>query len=152
MRYFPILVVILFLSGCVPYDMQNAPDGLPTVSSYTEAALWVDLNITYQLDSEQYGIREYWASPSEVLASRKGDCEDMAILYIEICKYSFGEIGEIRVQLVDGLGHGYAVVNGHTFHKNPDGVDTGGIITYEDYMWHLGDQDNYRGVDTTPMM
>jgi len=35
-------------------------------------------------DSEQYGVKEYWASPIESLMSGKGDCEDYAILKYDL--------------------------------------------------------------------
>jgi len=36
--------------------------------------------IAYKSDMAVYGVLDYWAKPSEILAHRAGDCEDFAIL------------------------------------------------------------------------
>jgi len=41
---------------------------------------WVIDNIKYVSDKTQYGINEYWCYPSEILKTKKGDCDDGAIL------------------------------------------------------------------------
>lgn len=42
--------------------------------------------IRYQSDAQNYGTRDYWASPDETLARGKGDCEDYAILKMAALK------------------------------------------------------------------
>ena len=42
-------------------------------------------NYTYAEDKLQFGVEDYWVSPAELLASRRGDCEDWAIFnYISL--------------------------------------------------------------------
>ena len=40
----------------------------------------IDQQVTYVTDPEQYHRADYWATPMETLSSKKGDCEDFAIL------------------------------------------------------------------------
>ncbi len=40
--------------------------------------------VGYQLDRDQYGSEEFWATPFETLYSGYGDCEDTAVLYASI--------------------------------------------------------------------
>ena len=39
----------------------------------------VNNSITYEDDSQSYGVSDYWASPAETFARGVGDCEDYAI-------------------------------------------------------------------------
>lgn len=42
--------------------------------------------VHYQPDAQTYGVKDYWASPDEILARGKGDCEDYAILKMAALK------------------------------------------------------------------
>ncbi len=42
--------------------------------------------VRYQSDAENYGSKDHWASPSEILIRGKGDCEDYAILKMATLK------------------------------------------------------------------
>jgi predicted transglutaminase-like cysteine proteinase len=44
--------------------------------------------IQYAEDIDVYGTRDYWATPAETLARRRGDCEDFAILELMLLKGS----------------------------------------------------------------
>ncbi len=44
--------------------------------------------VRYQPDAQNYGAKDYWASPDEILARGKGDCEDYAILKMAALKES----------------------------------------------------------------
>lgn len=48
---------------------------------------FVTTDITYTSDREQYGVADYWAAPAETILSRKGDCEDFAILQAEVLRH-----------------------------------------------------------------
>jgi hypothetical protein len=41
---------------------------------------WVQENIKYTSDIQEYGKSEYWATPTETIANVRGDCEDGAFL------------------------------------------------------------------------
>lgn len=45
-------------------------------------------NIEYADDTKTYGVNDYWATPSETLARRRGDCEDFAILEMMLLRES----------------------------------------------------------------
>ncbi len=56
-----------------------APQDLNDVKAY-EILRWVQDNITYESDIENYGRLEYWALPTQTLRRGCGDCEDEAFL------------------------------------------------------------------------
>lgn len=41
---------------------------------------FVNNTIKYKSDEQNYGLKDYWAKPNEVLKKKSGDCEDIAIL------------------------------------------------------------------------
>ncbi|QIG55111.1 transglutaminase-like cysteine peptidase [Altererythrobacter sp. BO-6] len=45
---------------------------------------WVNKAITYRRDSALFGRRDYWADARSTLARRAGDCEDYAILKLQL--------------------------------------------------------------------
>ncbi|MDK1387947.1 transglutaminase-like cysteine peptidase [Sinorhizobium sp. 8-89] len=42
--------------------------------------------VRYEADTQNYGSKDYWASPNEILTRGKGDCEDYAILKMAALK------------------------------------------------------------------
>jgi predicted transglutaminase-like cysteine proteinase len=74
----------------------------------------IDHFITYTTDNQQYGRPDYWASPFETFATRKGDCDDFAILkYYVLTKYldvsqqeCFFAVGSVKEQ-----GHAFLLIN-----------------------------------------
>lgn len=71
-----------------------------------KSLLWVIGNITYIPDKTQYKNNEYWAFGYETLASKRGDCEDGAILLYEILRKNGLPAWKIRLSV------GYVKVNG----------------------------------------
>ena len=45
---------------------------------------WVNSIITFVDDSERLNVADHWATPRETLAAKKGDCEDYAVLKMEL--------------------------------------------------------------------
>ncbi len=45
---------------------------------------WVSKNIKYRSDKKQFNMAERWTLPMETLQRRKGDCEDGAILLVDL--------------------------------------------------------------------
>lgn len=43
--------------------------------------------ITYASDDVVYGAGDYWARPLETVYNGKGDCEDVAVLFVSLCRY-----------------------------------------------------------------
>ena len=66
---------------------------------------FVQQNVKYVSDKSQYDYMDYWAIPIQTLVSRKGDCEDTAILYCSIA-YNLG----IQVMFTIVPGHAFASV------------------------------------------
>lgn len=61
----------------------------PTFDFVERVLDWIRSHITYTSDHDQFGMREYFALPSETLASRKGDCEDFANLSVSLLLSAF---------------------------------------------------------------
>ena len=66
---------------------------------------FVQQNVKYTSDYEQYGKSEYYAIPIQPLTSKEGDCEDTAILYNGIA-YNMG----LKCRLIIVTGHATAGV------------------------------------------
>lgn len=61
-------------------DTTNAVQDQSVVGKITAVNKVINRLIDYRSDKDTYGVLDYWATPKEVLASGKGDCEDFAIL------------------------------------------------------------------------
>ncbi len=77
-------------SGCAARDIlgkavENA-DGLAFRQKISGINRTVNRIVRYQPDAENYGSKDYWATPDEILARGKGDCEDYAILKMAALK------------------------------------------------------------------
>lgn len=47
----------------------------------------IDQQVRYVLDPETYGKIDYWASPMETIAQKRGDCDDFAVLKYYALRY-----------------------------------------------------------------
>ena len=68
-----------------PYDFQVSEiiqnfKGLVDDDLALECLKWVIKNIMYVSDKTEYGLEEFWCYPNEILTTKKGDCDDGAIL------------------------------------------------------------------------
>lgn len=76
---------------------------------------WVNQNIAYQSDDRLYGQRDYWATASETLARKSGDCEDFAILKMHMLRAAGVEPSKMRLMLLRDLAanadHAFLVVS-----------------------------------------
>ncbi len=63
----------------------------------------------YQLDKDQYGTEEFWATPYETLYSGYGDCEDTATLFVSIASAMGLDVGFVMFESdrlgTEGTGH-----------------------------------------------
>lgn len=71
---------------------------------------WVKNNIDYEEDSFLHNKIEYWQLPRETLASRKGDCEDQALLLCSMLRAKGYSTDEVYVILGFGEDTGHAWV------------------------------------------
>lgn len=76
---------------------------------------WVNQNIAYQPDDRLYGQRDYWATASETLAKKSGDCEDFAILKMHMLRAAGVHPSDMRLMLLRDLAtnadHAFLVVS-----------------------------------------
>ena len=99
-------VPVLLVDPGDPSVKQVAEHILSVTEGYSDdmriaAALsFVQSVIRYTSDEELYGCTEFWASPSETLHFRRGDCEDTSVLLMSI----LGAMGYDSV-LLDYDGH-----------------------------------------------
>jgi len=57
---------------------------LPVSVRVDQANRWINAHVAYASDMDVYGVADYWAGLSEVLAHGRGDCEDFAIAKMQI--------------------------------------------------------------------
>lgn len=74
------------------------------------ALSWVVRNITYTTDTKQFDTSEHWLFPFETFYTRKGDCEDGAILLANIMLNNGVPYWRIRLNAGSVKGGGHAWV------------------------------------------
>lgn len=69
-------------------DLSRTLGQLPgdRTSLMLEVNRWVNNEITYRRDPAMFGRRDYWADARATLRSRAGDCEDYAILKMQLLR------------------------------------------------------------------
>lgn len=87
-----LLSCSVYPSDSIPYtEAQALDDNIPTYfTTPTSVIRWAAGYVDYVSDSEQFGIGDYWQTPEEVLKNKKGDCEDLAILFMYACDLRLG--------------------------------------------------------------
>lgn len=109
----------------------------------------VNRDIRYSDDMSLYGVREYWATPTETLKAKAGDCDDYAILKYYTLKpyikegelwYAFGSfkgITHLFLLYYDKDGVAYALDNAvKTLHPLSERPDLEVLMKFtEDYVW-----------------
>jgi len=70
---------------------------------------WVGTNIKYEYDQTQFNTIDYWQFPLETIKSRKGDCEDSAILLCSLLRSEGWKPEDVFVVVgeVEGVGHAW---------------------------------------------
>ena len=58
--------------------------GVPSAATLTAVNSWTNSSIHYVEDRQLYGMPDYWATAGETLRRRKGDCEDIAIVKMQL--------------------------------------------------------------------
>ena len=59
-------------------------DGAPSLATLTAVNSWTNSSIHYVEDRQLYGEADYWATAGETLRRREGDCEDIAIVKMQL--------------------------------------------------------------------
>lgn len=76
---------------------------------------WVIKNIKYVSDKKQTGLPEYWFFPFETLKTRKGDCDDGAILMANLMLASGIPYWKIRINAGWVYDHNGDRLGGHAY-------------------------------------
>ena len=87
-----------------------------------EIAHFMWRNFRFENDRTQFGREEYWQSPEEMLASRKGDCEDFALFAHRLLKKN-GIPSFLLNIYSDQKAHTVCVFKGTTGYNAIDGTD-----------------------------
>lgn len=89
--------------------------GMTAAQKLDRVNRWVNRTISYQSDTISYGQRDYWATAAESLGERKGDCEDYAILKMQMLRAAGVDPAAMRLTLLRDLAahadHAYLVVS-----------------------------------------
>lgn len=79
-------------------EKAHVGDGLAETETLERINLWVNHRLTYKTDAGNYGQDDVWATAAETIARGSGDCEDFAILKMQLLRAA--GIGGDRVKLV----------------------------------------------------
>lgn len=85
----------------------------PIIPDWIELREWVGNNIEYEFDKDQFNQPEYWQFPLETISSKKGDCEDVAILLCTLLRIDGWESSDVFVvagETSNGDGHAWVVL------------------------------------------
>jgi len=83
---------------------------LPDDEKAFKCLKWVIDNITYISDKEEFDMDEYWCFPYELLNTRKGDCDDGAILLSNLMASCGIPYWKVRLTCGDTPDGGHAYV------------------------------------------
>ena len=106
-----ILTLFILILSCVVPEVDYFTFNYPQFDNMDNAAFWVSRNIDYKKDSY-----DNWKLPQETIRDGNGDCEDQAILLMNIMKYQKGYKPDLVVVEinVNGRSQLHAIVK----HKN----------------------------------
>lgn len=134
------------MSDVVSY-MKFYTDGQTNLQKAITILSFVQDAIGYQSDAEQYGKEEFWATPSEVLYSGYGDCEDTATLYASIASALGLDVGFVKFDSNrygdDGTGHMSVAVA----LKGTESIVDGATFELDGTVWAYGETAFDMGAD-----
>lgn len=64
--------------------LMGASDLNPTLATLAAVNAWTNAQVRYVEDEELYGRADYWAGARRTLRARAGDCEDIAIVKLQL--------------------------------------------------------------------
>lgn len=67
-----------------PLRSAGIKEGLSYQAILSAINIWVNRSVAYKTDNALYNQRDYWATATETLDKRAGDCEDYAILKLQL--------------------------------------------------------------------
>ncbi len=72
------------LRGRTVRKLGLAAEGMTLRARLEQVNTWANRRIRYTEDAQQYGKADYWADPAQTLRRGAGDCEDIAILKMQL--------------------------------------------------------------------
>ena len=121
-----LLSLILILTSCGLLEpffghledwKYSFNDGGMSFASLDGLCDWMSSNVMYDTDLDQWGYTEYWAAPEQTFASRKGDCDDKAILFMYFAHSTHLASDPLLVAVLKGgtIGHALVRIDGMYF-------------------------------------
>jgi hypothetical protein len=95
---------------CSELSFASVWKDLPDDQKAFKCLEWVIDNITYIPDKTEYGLDEFWLLPQESLSTRKGDCDDGAILLANLMLVCGVPYFKVRLTAGDITSGGHAYV------------------------------------------
>ena len=110
---------------------QNVLHGLAaSLSSPDALARYMWRNFSVESDQSNFGQEDHWQSPEELLATRKGDCEDFARFAYEILRMNGRTAFMINIYGRHGYGHTVCVFSENGRYDVIDGTDVKRLQTH----------------------
>ncbi|MHA4838940.1 transglutaminase-like cysteine peptidase [Sphingopyxis sp. MSC1_008] len=81
----------------------NASPGLTEQDLLARVNQWVNREIAYVNDDRNYRQRDFWATAEQTIARGKGDCEDFAILKMQMLRAAGVDAGKMKLVLLRDL-------------------------------------------------
>ncbi len=81
----------------------NASPGLAEQDLLARVNQWVNREIAYVNDDRNYRQRDFWATAEQTIARGKGDCEDFAILKMQMLRAAGVDAGKMKLVLLRDL-------------------------------------------------
>ena len=135
-----VLLISTALCSCTYYDQdsfkfKNFKFDEVKFKTISDLEWWIIDNIEYIPDIKE-GYLNYWQSPFTTDKIKKGDCEDMSLLFMAILYYQFHIKSKLQIVILpNGEGHAQVVLSdGSTYlrAKNQENKgETNYIVTDE---------------------
>lgn len=91
-------------------------EGMNEAQSINRVNRWVNQQIQYRSDQQLYQQKDYWATAAETLANKAGDCEDYAVLKMQMLRAAGVSPTRLKLMLLRDLAanadHAFLLVAG----------------------------------------
>jgi len=126
---------------CKEIQFSKVWSDLPDDEKALMCLKWVIDNIKYTPDKTEFDLEEYWTYPQELLFTKKGDCDDGAILLANIMELSGIPYFKIRLTCGSTPDGGHAYV---TYYREIDKTWVNLDWCYYPSKKQISERDNYK--------
>lgn len=98
------VALVALLAGCKPFFEDPFYEEIPYYDTILMNLQWVKYNIRYVSDQTTWGGEE-WQTPQQTYELRTGDCEDLVILTMYMCRWGGLGFPDLVAVRVNGSGH-----------------------------------------------